>query len=115
MHMTVFYCPPRIPPGRYCFVGVSKCLSVTAGASPSLSHFSRPLCRLFLSSAPLPRGVSGTYRIDGVGLVDGDSGVTYVANLTDMDWLAYTVMTEEAVYDVTFQVGCLRFGAYCSV
>eukprot|EP00903_Cladosiphon_okamuranus_P010049 g9528.t1 len=51
-----------------------------------------------------PEGVSGTYRIDGVGLVDSNSGVTYVANLTDTDWLAYTVVTEASVYDITLQV-----------
>ena len=49
--------------------------------------------------------------MDGVGLVYGESGgITYVANLTDTDWLAYTVTTEEAVYDITLQVTGRSFG-----
>lgn len=47
---------------------------------------------------------SGTYRVDGTGLVYAASGRTFVANLTDADWLAYTVITVEAEYDVTLQV-----------
>ncbi|CAM9493067.1 unnamed protein product [Scytosiphon promiscuus] len=49
-------------------------------------------------------GEAGTYRVDGVGLVLSESGRTYVADLIDTDWLAYTIMTEEAVYDITFEV-----------
>lgn len=46
--------------------------------------------------------------MDGIGLVYSELGRTFVANLTDTDWLAYTVMTEDAVYDITLQVriGC---------
>lgn len=46
--------------------------------------------------------------MDGIGLVYGESGRTFVANLTDTDWLAYTVMTEDAVYDITLQVRTYR-------
>lgn len=58
------------------------------------------------------RGSSGTYRVDGVGLVWSESGRTFVANLTDGDWTAYTIMTEEAEYDITMQV---KFNHHCCV
>ncbi|CAM9253362.1 unnamed protein product [Ectocarpus fasciculatus] len=51
-----------------------------------------------------PEGTSGAYRMDGIGLVYSELGRTFVANLTDTDWLAYTVMTEDAVYDITLEV-----------
>lgn len=50
------------------------------------------------------RGEAGDYRVDGMGWVFSEDGRTYVEDLVDTDWLAYTVMTEEAVYDVTFEV-----------
>lgn len=50
------------------------------------------------------RGETGTYRIDGLGLVSSESGRTFVADLVETDWLAYTVMTQEAAYDITFEV-----------
>lgn len=50
------------------------------------------------------RDESGTYRVDGAGLVYTAAGRTFVSNVMDTDWLVYTVITDEASYDVTLQV-----------
>lgn len=48
--------------------------------------------------------MSEAYRTDARGVVGTDAGRTFVANLTEGDWTAYTVMTEEAEYDISFEV-----------
>lgn len=48
--------------------------------------------------------MSEAYRTDAQGVVGTDAGRTFVANLTEGDWMAYTVMTEEAEYDIYVEV-----------
>lgn len=50
------------------------------------------------------RGSFGTFRTDGTGLVETNGERTYVANLTEGDWTAYSVMTDNVVYDISLEV-----------
>ena len=69
--------------------------------SPSLDHESQNMH----SVLSCHRGGFGTYRTDGLGLVANDGDRTYVANLTEGQWTAYSVMTHEALYDISLEVG----------
>lgn len=51
------------------------------------------------------RGDEATYRADSLGRVRSRVGKTFVANMTEGDWTAYSVVaTDEAFYDITLEV-----------
>lgn len=52
----------------------------------------------------LRRGDESTYRADSLGRVRSRVGKTFVANMTEGDWTAYSIIMDEAFYDITLEV-----------
>lgn len=75
---------------------------------------SRPVPSRRFPNPDANRGASGSYRIDGVGLVGNSSGRFFLDDLQENQWTAYSVMTEAAEYTVTLEVTTVVRGTISS-